>query len=369
MKKLWYSFTKELKLSSKSFYFYIEIGMAAIFLALLLLVIPDTFTSSTTEYIYMDVPEQVEQYLVDTMLEDDLDNKIDKIEIKVDGEKKEFDIIETDEKKVIMLTNLEELKEVAENERKLGAHLKWVDNEIVYDYYLQGYESEKLLNLYKVFHNENIDTMEASINSKRVVKLSNGYEGLSDRENIIPSFLTFNGSLMGLFIIASYIFLDKKEGIITAYAVTAAPVRYYLLSKMGVVMVTSVITSLIMVLPVMGLQPNYFMLLVFLICSGFFASALGLLITSFYNNIMQAFGVLYMVIMVMLLPNIAYFTPSWDPTWLKFIPSHFFLQSFKEVLIPNGDMMFVLMTSGAFLVGGLILFAYSNYRFKKTLTL
>lgn len=367
--KLWYSFTKELKLSSKSFYFYIEIGMAAIFLALLLLVIPDTFTSSTTEYIYMDVPKEVENYLVDQMLNDDLNNEVEKIEIKVSGEKKEFDVIETDEKKVIMLTSADEVIEVAEKERKLGAVLKWEDNQIVYDYYLQGYESEKLQNLYKVFHNESIEAMETSINSKRVVKLSEGYEGLSDRENILPSFLTFNGALMGIFIIASYIFLDKKEGVITAYAVTASPVRYYLLSKIGVVMVTSVITSLIMVIPIMGLQPNYLMLILFLLCSGFFASVIGLLITSFYNNIMQAFGVLYMFMMLLLLPNIAYFIPSWDPMWLKFIPSHFFLQSFKETLLPDGDMMFVLMTSGAFLACGLLLFAYSNHRFKKTLTL
>ena len=48
---------------------------------------------------------------------------------------------------------------------------------------------------------------------------------------------------------------------------------------------------------------------------------------------------------------------------------HFFLQSFKETLLPDGDMMFVLMTSGAFLACGLLLFAYSNHRFKKTLTL
>ena len=36
---------------------------------------------------------------------------------------------------------------------------------------------------------------------------------------------------MGFFIIAAYIFLDKKEGVIKAYAVTPSPVWKYLLSK------------------------------------------------------------------------------------------------------------------------------------------
>lgn len=367
--KLWYSFTKELKLSSKSFYFYIEIGMAAIFLALLILVIPDTFSSQTTEYIYLDMPVENRDMMIDQMIDNDLDNKIESVELKIFDEEKNFDLIETEEKKVYIVTSEEEVIEFAEQERKLGATIRLTDSGIEYDYYLQGYESDKLKNLYKVFHNKDHYTLLESIENQKVVNLTDGYEGLSDRENILPSFLTFNGSLMGIFIIASYIFLDKKEGIITAYAVTASPLRHYLLSKVGVVMATSVVTSLIMVIPILGFQPNYLMLLVFLICSGFFATVLGLTITSFYNNIMQAFGVLYLVMMAMLLPNIAYFIPTWDPTWLKFIPSHYFLQSFKETLLPDGDMMYVLMTSGAFLALGLLIFMYSTHRYKKTLTL
>ena len=55
--KLWQSFVKELVLSSRSFYFYVEIGMAAIFLFLLLFVIPENFNTKTDEYIYWDIPD------------------------------------------------------------------------------------------------------------------------------------------------------------------------------------------------------------------------------------------------------------------------------------------------------------------------
>jgi len=367
--KLWYSFTKELKLSSKSFYFYIEIGMAAIFLAILLLVIPETFTTKTTEYVYLDLPEEVSSYMMDAMIENDLDGEPEIVELKVDGEKEEFDMYVSDDKKIVMLNSAEEVVELADKERKFGAVISWKDNALSYDYYMQGYESEKLRNLYKVFHNKNADELMENFDSQEVVKLSEGFEGLTDRENVLPAFLTFNGSLMGLFIIAAYVFLDKKEGIITAYAITASPVSNYLLSKVGVVMVTSLVTSLIITIPIMGLQPNYLMLILFLLCSGFFASNLGLVITSFYNNIMQAFGVIYMIMIALLLPNIAYFMPSWDPAFVKFIPSYYFLASFRESILPDGDMTYVLMTSLGFLGLGVILFLYGNYRFKKTLTL
>lgn len=369
MKKLWYSFTKELQLASKSFYFYLEIGMAALLLALLLLVIPDTFTSKMTEFVYLDVPEQVESRLIDAIIEEDLDGKAEEKELKVFGEKETFDYYESDDKKIYIIDSEEKLIELAEKERKFGAVISFADNKLQYDYYMQGYESDKLKNLYKVFHNTDTDMALEHFDKQEVIKLSDGFEGLSDRENILPSFLTFNGSLMGFFIIAAYVFLDKKEGLITAYAVTAAPVRYYLLSKVGVIMTTSIFTSLLMVIPIMGLQPNYLMFIVFLLCSGFFASVAGLVLTSYYDNIMQAFGTIYGFMMLMILPNISYFMPSWDPVWMKFIPSYYFLQSFKEVLLPNGDMMYVLMTSGAFLGIGLLLLAFAGHRFKKTLSL
>jgi hypothetical protein len=180
---------------------------------------------------------------------------------------------------------------------------------------------------------------------------------------MIPVFLTFNGSLMSLFIIAAYIFLDKNEGIIKAYAITASSVWHYLLSKIGVIILTSIVTSLIITAPVMGFQPNYPTMLLFLVTSGFFASSLGLLLTSYYNDIVEAFGVMYIVILIMIMPNISYFTPSWDPDWVKIIPSYVMLQSFKEIISVNGNLTYVLVASLGFAVLGLDIFILANHRF------
>ncbi|GAA0180209.1 hypothetical protein SH2C18_29420 [Clostridium sediminicola] len=367
--KLWHSFIKELKLSSRGFYFYIEIFMAVLLLVILLFVVPEEFKSKEKEFISLDLPKQVTDTLIKDFLEEDLDGKVEKVEIKNKGELIPADYYETEDKKVYVFQSEEILIRMTKAERpSVGAHLNLDDSgNMHYKYYLQGYESEKLKNVYLVFHNRDLDELKAINDKQEVRSLGADYELLNDRENVVPSILTFNGSLMGLFIIAAYIFLDKQEGIIKAYAVTASSVWHYLMSKVGVILVTSILSSFIIVAPIMGLQPNYPLMLLLLITSGFFVSALGLVIASFYKNLMQAFGVVYVVMIALMLPNIAYFIPSWEPLWIKIIPTYPLIEGFKETILANGDTTYTLLVSLGFSVAGLILFLIANKRFKKTL--
>ncbi|HCX02865.1 MAG TPA: ABC transporter permease [Clostridiales bacterium] len=370
--KLWYSFTKELILSSKSWYFYIELGMAIILLLVLLFVVPEDFDSKSEEYMYLDVPQVVKDRYRDNLKDEDLDEESQMVEVEADKRTFQAEFYETDESEIYILDSMEALNAFSSGERVPTVHVRVnEENQIVHTYYLQGYETQKLKNLLLVFHNRKAgyDVIEDYSDNIPVRSLYQNIEPLSDRENVIPVFLTFNGSLMSLFIIAAYIFLDKSEGIIKAYAVTASSVWHYLLSKIGVIIVTSIATSLIITIPIMGLQPNYFAMLLFIITSGFFAASLGLYITSFYKDIIQAFGVLYIVIVIMIMPNISYFTPSWDPDWIKIIPSYVMLQSFKEIISINGNIAYVLVASLGFAVLGLDIFILANHRFKKTLTL
>ena len=371
--KLWHSFKKDLKLASKSYYFYIEIAMAIILLAILLVVVPEEFDSRIDEYIYMeDLPEAFEDYFYTMMLEDDLDHKIEVVELEVDKRVVPADLFESEGTRIYIVDDKETIIKLAEDEREFSA-IMYLDenNELAYKYYMQGYESERLKNLYLVLHNKkiDIDTLKEHTDNQVVNKMYEDYQVLGDRENLIPVILTFNGSLMGLFIIAAYVFLDKQEGVIKAYAITASKVWQYLMSKVGVLVVVSIVTSLIIAIPIMGLQPNYLLLFIFIFASAFFTSSLGLVIASYYQDVMQAFGVIYILMILMIIPNISYSTPSWEPTWIKVIPTYAMLESFKEIIIENGDTGYVLMTSAAFLGLGILLFLFANYRYKKTLAI
>ncbi len=370
--KLWHSFIKELSLSSKSWYFYIEIGMSVVLLLILLFVVPEDFDTKSKEYIYLDLPQVLKDRYAKNLLEEDLDQMTE--EIIVQANNMEFDAVlyETDESNIYMLDSMEALDAFTNYERFIGVHVHLDrDNQLVNTYYLQGYETQKLKNLLLLYGNRlaGNDIIKDYSDNIRVRSLYEDVEALSDKESLIPVFLTFNGSLMSLFIIGAYIFLDKSEGVIKAYAITASSVWHYLLSKIGVIIVTSIATSLIISLPIMGLQPNYLALLIFLISSGFFVASLGLLLASYYKDIVEAFGAMYVIIIIMIMPNISYFTPSWDPAWVKIIPSYLMLQSFKEIISVGGNMTYVMLASLAFIVIGIDIFILANIRFKKTLSL
>jgi ABC-2 type transport system permease protein len=367
--KLWTGFTKELKIALRGFYFYIEIFMAVIILAVLLFALPEKFEPKSTEYLYFDTPEAVSEVMLSEIAKDDLDGKPESVEIKIKKDVYTADLYITDERKIYIVDNKEDMIKLADAKRTLGAAIEMKDNKPFYTYYLQGYESEKLRNLYKSLHAEDFNTILEALESQDIRPISTDYDILTDRQNVLPTVLVFNGSLMGIFIIAAYIFLDKKEGVIKALAVTSAPVWQYLMSKVLIVTLTSLISAVIVVVPIMGMKPDYLMLILLLLTTGFFASSLGLLIGSYFKNLMQAFGIIYFIIIAIMVPNIAYFIPSWEPGWVKFIPSYPMIHGFKETFLVNGDKEYVLIASIAFLAAGLLLFIWSNIRYRKTLTM
>lgn len=366
--KLFSSFVKELKIASRGFYFYIEIFMAVLILAIFLLAVPDNFNNKSVEYIYLDMPDGASDIYLQAIKDKTIDGKVEKVKIKIDKKDKDASLYTTANKEIYILNSREDVIYMADKERKVAAVINMDDEyNFNYEYYLQGYESDKYKDLLKILHVESSEKLEMTVDNQDVRPLSTKYESLSDKENMMPSVLVFNGALMGLFIIAAYIFLDRQEGVIKAYALTPSPVWQYLISKIGVIMVTSIVSSFIVLIPIMKSRPDYLLLLVLLVTTAFFASTLGLLIASFYNNIMQAFGALYGFMMLMIIPNMAYFMPSWNPSWVRVIPSYQMLEGFKSVLLGNGDWVYVLTISGGFLITGMILFILSNYRYKKTL--
>jgi ABC-2 type transport system permease protein len=370
--KLWYSYLKELKLASKGFYFYIEIIMTVIILVLLLFVIPENMSVTEKEYISLNLPEPAKTIYADKILQEDLDCKAEDVELELTKDVTvQAKLYEMEGKELYLFQKDEDMAALTKKNRPLiGAAVSWdtKNDAVKYDYYLQGYESERLKNLYRIIHAKDLEKLLEIADNLEVKKLKTGYEQLNVKQMAVPSLITFNGSLMGLFIIAAYIFLDKQEGVIKAYAVTASKVWQYLMSKALTLITVSVITTFVIVIPVMGTQPNYLMMLLLLLTSGFFSSALGLVIASFFHNMTQAFGAIYGIMMLFMLPAIAYFIPAWKPFWIQIIPIYHLIMGFKETIVVGGDMGYVWSVTGGFLTAGILLFLYANKRFKGNLT-
>ena len=369
--KLWYSFVKELQLTSKSWYFYIEFAMAIILLMVIIFAVPEESNTQMDEYIYAaGLPSDYIELIYRNILDEE-DERLDyeQVEINVGKEVYGADLFVTDNRNIYFVDSREAVVKLAEDEKEVGIEIiQGKDGGIEYIYYLQGYESWRLKNLYMLLNNNvNYKLIDRQMDSQTVRIIDENSVILNNRENVVPVYLTFNGSMMGLFIVAAFVFLDKKEGIIKAYAVTASKVWHYLMSKVGVLMLTTTVTSLIIVVPIMGMQVDYLRMMLLLLVTAFAFTSLGLVITTYYTDMMKSFGVLYILIIGMMLPNIAYFAPSWEPAWIKWIPTYHMLESYKEVISGVSDPVYVFQVATGFFVAGLVFFIFANYRFKKTL--
>ena len=394
--KLLSSYFKEMKIAARGFYFYIEVIVAIIIVAILLVTIKPYSDSKQQEFIYYDMSETVYAYM--------LQDKIDSGELKVTDSKEfklkpiEFELtnIETgetesfvyEEEKTVLLEALQEINldtgritktvyrvpneedmvRLAYSTGDIGATVKVNDmGESSYRYIMQGYETERFTNVLYILHTANPEDVESQFD-QQITRQLGTVERLNNREAAVPVMITFMGSLMGFFIIMSYIFLDKDEGVIRAFAVSPSAVWKYLISKIMVILTTVTISSSIIVIPVMLLKPNYLVFYPYLIITTFGFSALGMLISSFYDSISKAFGALYLTMIALILPAFSYYIPSFDPIWLRFFPTYPVLQGFKGILLGNPDMPYILTYSAAFTVGGILLLFLSNLKFKKSLT-
>jgi hypothetical protein len=393
--KLLSSYLKEMKIAARGFYFYIEIAMAIILLAILLLAVSETSTSDRKQFIYNNMPQKIADYMKDRSIEKGEARLVDSTEFKLKPAEFEITNQETgeitaydfdDEKTpeletvemldtstgeldetVYYVENEEDMIRLAYSESEMGVAVAMDPyGKVSSKYYLQGYETDRLKNLLYILQNESRDVVNAK-KDRQVVRSLEVMGTLNNRENLVPVFIAYMGSLMGFFIVMAYIFYDKAEGVIKAFAVTPSSIWKYLISKIFVILTTVIVSSSIITIPVMGGQPNYLLFYIFLIITTFAIASLGLLVASFFDNISKAFGVMYAIMISLMIPAFSYFIPSFDPLWLRFFPSYPLLQGFKEIML-NGDAGYVLTYSLVFLAGGLVLFILADIRFKKTLT-
>ena len=393
--KLLSNYFKEMKIAARGFYFYIEIAMAVILLAILLFAVSETSTSSRKQFVYNDMPQKITEYLTDRSIDkgearlaNPTEFKLKPTEFKImNQETGETTAYDFNDEKIIGLETIEmldsstgELEEtvyyvekeedmirLAYGESEIGATVAMnARGKVSYTYYLQGYETDRLQSLLYISHSKSPGVINAK-KDKQVVTTLGAMETLNNRENLVPLFIAYIGSLMGFFIVMAYIFYDKAEGVIRAFAVTPSSMWKYLVTKIFVILTTVVVSSSIITIPVMGGQPNYLLFYIFLLTTTFAIASLGLMVASFFDNISKAFGVMYGIMIALILPGFSYYIPSFDPLWIRFFPTYPMLQGFKEILL-NGDAGYVLTYSLSFLAGGLMLFFLAKTRFKKTLT-
>lgn len=345
MKSL-YTFLKDLKLAFRTFYIYIEFAMALIFIAVILFVIPENFSDERSFYVALDLEGPARTFVEERLTQS------------------------PDAEAMIITASRAEIEMALEEDRNgVGLLVTQESGKLVYDFILQGYESQRLVNiLERAFMGEVASELPDFVDRTEVVTLTSVHEKLSDRLDMLPVFLVLNSALMGFFIIASYIFLDKDEGTIRALTVTPAKVSDYLLAKMGMMLFAGLITGMVTVAAVAGQHVNYLHMFFILTVSNLFGTALGLMISSFFDTITKAMGMLFVSIIVLAFSTVSYYLPSFSPLVIRMLPTYPMLFAFRETLYAQPNVGYIYTVGGGLLAATVVLFLIANDRFKKTLT-
>ena len=118
--KLLHSFIKEIILATRSFYFYVEIIMASLFLFLLVFVVPEKFDNKMDEYLYYDVPAESMGLFYDEFLEIDDDHEVEMVEIEYGDETNQARLYTTESHRYYVLDNLDMAIGIANEEREFA---------------------------------------------------------------------------------------------------------------------------------------------------------------------------------------------------------------------------------------------------------
>ncbi|MBN1776571.1 MAG: ABC transporter permease [Clostridiales bacterium] len=395
--KLWNNYLKELKIASRGFYFYMEFVMAAILLVCILLFVPAEIINVSQEAIYVDMPRET----LDAMLQqsfgetgryeraEDTKVKLSPADIvyydEQTGEKFEMSFsdkktleLETwyyynaatgaHEKTLYITESMDDLVRVAKAEKWYSTVVQAGENgQMQYKLLLFGSESERYQNLISaVMDTENLPALTQAADDLEVVAL--GTENvLNNRESYMPLAIVIMNGLMGMLVVIAYLTIDKSSGLIRAMSLTPMHTRSYLLSKVMVVLTTSLISSLIITVPVMGVQPNYLLFVLVVLLVAALSCMLGLWIASFFSDLKSAFGVLILFMVILMFPALTYIIPSFSPLWIRLMPTYPMLQAVKETLLPSPDTGYVLLACGGMIVVSALFLWWSEHRYKKSL--
>ena len=81
-----------------------------IILVVILFAIPQNFSNITTEYLYLDLPQQGKEIFTEMLLENDLDSKSEMVEIESDGKIFDAELIVSDESRIYILDSEEAVR-------------------------------------------------------------------------------------------------------------------------------------------------------------------------------------------------------------------------------------------------------------------
>lgn len=395
--KLWDNYKKELKIASRGFYFYMEIITAVILLAAILLFVPTETTSVSEELLYVNGPAAtLEQMLLQAPGEagqyvraEDTKVRLRPMDItyydQQTGQRTDlsFDAKKTleletweyyntatgmHEKTLYIAPSLDDMLRIARTEKWYATIVQPGEDGLPnYRLLLFGSESDRYQNLISAVMGAGNTPALLQATQEQTVETLGQDNVLNNRQSFMPMAVVILNGLMGMLVVISYLIIDKSSGLIRAMALTPMHTRSYLMSKVLVVLTTSLVSSLVVTVPIMGAQLNYLLFVPTAALVSIVSCMFGLWLASFFADIKSAYGMIFLMLLLLIIPAMSYILPGFAPLWIRLMPTYPMLQAVKETLLTTPDTGYVLLVGGGMIVVSGLLLWLSEYRYRKLL--
>lgn len=329
---------KDIKLILNNYFLYVTLFLAIFFILLVNFVIPEDTSIEQSVYVLSEYEEGNQ-------------------------------LIEYFKEKEPSLKPLDSREELIENMKNdfNSIGLVFADRQNI-EYVLQGHENKKTKNLL-VLNIENLfQEFSNQVNVKTTYLVENNTnEEIPFNKLIVPLFLVMEPALIGLFLIATMVFSEKEEGTIKAYAVTPGNMFNFLISKVVLLIILGFISLFMVTVATVGLKANYLHLVAITLTGSIMGSGIGLLLSSFFDNISKSMIWVIIIAIILSLPFASYFVPNFSPTLIKAIPSYPMMFAYKEALFPAGNSSIIYNTCVTTLIIGIFSLILANLNFKRSL--
>lgn len=239
--------------------------------------------------------------------------------------------------------------------------------------FFQQHHNARVRNLMAVSTEDELRTIFALPRSQEVPVRETVLRGRGEETKVpfnqlwVPVLLFSDTALIGMVFIAALLFMEKEEGTLRALLVTPAYSWEYLLSKALTLAVLAVLFTLIFVPLTVGSGPNYLYLLLLMVAGSLFGSLLGAWVAVYFDNLSQYLFPALTLMVLLSIPSVAYFAPSFSPWWLRALPTYPLVFGLREALFPSGSPQIVLTALATLLGLSALLLALGSIVFKRQL--
>ena len=345
-------FKKDLILGIKDIFVILELGFAIVILLLLLFLVPEDIKRDALVFIY-DESKVVENFIAEAVGLDDMEEEA--AEYYVDSRE---EIIEG----------------MLENKSAIGLIITQSSSS-TYDVELltQPYTTEAIVRYVEIDMEDLLALITPPYDfypkevhdSVRIEALQWGLrDDLPFNQRLLPVILMMMVGVIGLFIMVSLVGQERVEATIRAFRVSPAGLWQFLLSKHMLLLAVGFATFSILYLPMIGFS-GYLQALLIILLTIIFGSCIGVILGGIFETPMASMLFVLLIVIVLGLPAISLFSPSFSPAWMKIIPSYHTLFGLDAAMFPDNNSHIIWRSAAV--LGGLdvVLLALSAWIFSR----